>query len=199
MTPPARTPVATAKATAPAASELSVQGPAKARQVSPPQKAATAPDDTKKVSIKDIIAGTKPVGSVVGEPEQALSAPEPDREFTREELMGAWVTFASEIKEESPRISVTLSSVSPELLSDGTVILRLDNTTLREAFDQNFKARLEGHLRRTLQNGTLKLQTIVESTERGEILYSPEQKFNHLAARNPALKDLKKTFNLDFE
>jgi hypothetical protein len=39
----------------------------------------------------------------------------------------------------------------------------------------------------------------VEATERGEILYSSEQKFNHLAARNPALKELKKTFNLDFE
>jgi hypothetical protein len=39
----------------------------------------------------------------------------------------------------------------------------------------------------------------VEATERGEILYSDEQKFNHLASKNPALKDLKKTFNLDFE
>jgi len=39
----------------------------------------------------------------------------------------------------------------------------------------------------------------VETTERGEILYSPEQKFNHLVSKNPSLKDLKKTFNLDFE
>lgn len=199
VTPPAKTPAATANAIAPATSEPAPQGPAKTRAASAQQKATTAPDDAKKVSIKDIIAGTKPVGSVVGEPESVLSAPEADREFTRDELMGAWLTFASEIKEESPRISVTLSSVSPELHSDGTVMLRLDNTTLREAFDQNFKSRLEGHLRRTLRNGTLKLQTMVESTERGEILYSPEQKFNHLAARNPALKDLKRTFNLDFE
>jgi DNA polymerase-3 subunit gamma/tau len=103
------------------------------------------------------------------------------------------------VKEESPRISVTLSSVSPELLPDLTVILKLDNSALREAFDHNFKSRLEGHLRRSLKNSQLKLVTTVESTERGEILYSPEQKFNHLAAKNPALKDLKKTFNLDFE
>lgn len=128
-----------------------------------------------------------------------MTATTGDREFSPEELKDAWNSFASEIKEESPRISVTLSSVSPELLPDCTILLKLDNLTLREAFDHNFKPRLEGHLRRTLNNGSIKLQTMVETTERGEILYSPEQKFNHLAARNPALKDLKKTFNLDFE
>lgn len=122
-----------------------------------------------------------------------------DRDFTADELAEAWSNFAAEVKEESPRISVTLLSVSPELLPDRTIILKLDNSALREAFDSNFKSRLEGYLRRSLENSQLKLLTTVESTERGEILYSPEQKFNHLAAKNPALKDLKKTFNLDFE
>ena len=158
-----------------------------------------AADDTKKVSIKDIMAGTKPATSVVNEPEPEIDAPAADREFTPEELRNAWNSFADDIKEESPRISVTLTAVTPELLPDRTILLKLDNLTLKEAFDNNFKPRLEGHLRRTLRNGTIQLQTTVEATERGEILYSSEQKFNHLAARNPALKELKKTFNLDFE
>jgi len=122
-----------------------------------------------------------------------------DSDFTPEELRDAWTGFAEEIKEDSPRISVTLLAVTPELLPDRTILLKLDNLTLKEAFDHNFKPRLEGHLRRTLKNDTIRLQTMVEATERGEILYSPEQKFNHLATRNPALRDLKKTFNLDFE
>ena len=103
------------------------------------------------------------------------------------------------MKEESPRISVTLSSVTPDLLADNIVELKLDNTALKELFDHNFRARLEHYLRETLQNSSLSLRTAVGATERGEILYSDEQKFNHLAAKNPALKDLKKTFNLDFE
>lgn len=169
------------------------------RPPSPPQKPTAAPDEPKKVSIKDIMAGTRPAGSIVSEPQPDTTLAASDREFTSEELRDAWNGFAAEIKEESPRISVTLTSVTPELLPDRTVLLKLDNLTLKEAFDSNFKPRLEGHLRRTLQNGSLRLQTTVEATERGEILYSPEQKFNHLAARNPALKELKKTFNLDFE
>ncbi|MGE5350192.1 MAG: DNA polymerase III subunit gamma/tau [Actinomycetota bacterium] len=166
---------------------------------SPRQKANVTHEEPKKVSIRDVIAGAKQAENIVSEPSPAVTATTGDREFSPEELKDAWNSFASEIKEESPRISVTLSSVSPELLPDCTILLKLDNLTLREAFDHNFKPRLEGHLRRTLNNGSIKLQTMVETTERGEILYSPEQKFNHLAARNPALKDLKKTFNLDFE
>jgi DNA polymerase-3 subunit gamma/tau len=168
------------------------------RPAAQPSKAYTA-DDSKKVSIKDIMAGTKPAGNVLNEPEPEIDAPAADRDFTPEELRNAWNSFADDIKEESPRISVTLTAVTPELLPDRTILLKLDNLTLKEAFDNNFKPRLEGHLRRTLRNGTIQLQTTVEATERGEILYSSEQKFNHLAARNPALKELKKTFNLDFE
>jgi DNA polymerase-3 subunit gamma/tau len=89
--------------------------------------------------------------------------------------------------------------VTPDLLADNTVELKLDNTSLRELFDHSFRARLENYLRETLQNSSLCLRTTVGTTERGEILYSDEQKFNHLASKNPALKDLKKTFNLDFE
>ncbi len=121
------------------------------------------------------------------------------KEFSADDLADAWRAFALKVKEESPRIAVTLSSVTPDLLPGNTVILKLDNSSLKELFDHNFRARLEHYLRETLQNNTLTLQTTVGATERGEILYSDEQKFNHLASKNPALKDLKKTFNLDFE
>ena len=89
--------------------------------------------------------------------------------------------------------------MTPALQEDKAIVLKLDNSALKEAFDHNYRAKLENHLRTVLQNDLLKLQTTVEPTERGEILYSDEQKFNHLASLNPALKDLKKTFNLDFE
>ena len=184
-------PVAANSAVAPPAAEQ--------KPVQVPQKAPASAEGPKKISIKDVMAGSRPAENAVSEPVPEKIAPVSDREFTAGELREAWIAFAEEIKEESPRISVTLSSVSPELLEDKTILLKLDNLTLREAFDHNFKPRLEGNLRRTLQNGAITLQTMVEATERGEILYSSEQKFNHLASRNPALKELKKTFNLDFE
>jgi DNA polymerase-3 subunit gamma/tau len=169
--------------------------PGAARQL----KAVQETDTEKKISIKNVISEPKQEESVVSEPLPDSSAKTMMNDFSAAELTDAWNSFATEIKEESPRISITLSSVTPELLPDRTVILKLDNSALKEAFDHNFRARLEHYLRDTLQNSIITLQTVVEATERGEILYSPEQKFNHLASKNPALKDLKKTFNLDFE
>ena len=156
-------------------------------------------DEPKKVSIKSIIEDAKSRDAIVSEPQPDTILTFPDNEFTTEEFHEVWASFAEEIREESPRISVTLSSVTPELLADKTILLKLDNLTLKESFDDNFRQRLEGHLRRALRNGSIRLQTIVEATDRGEILYSPEQKFNHLAEKNPALRELKRTFNLDFE
>lgn len=203
VAPPQRTHAAPRPPATQPAAQPSAQAPpppaASPRPAPQPNKPTAGADDTKKVSIKDIMAGTKPAASMVNEPEPETDSTAYDREFTTEELRNAWNGFAEDIKEESPRISVTLTAVTPELLPDRTILLKLDNLTLKEAFDNNFKPRLEGHLRRTLGNGAIRLQTSVETTERGEILYSSEQKFNHLAARNPALKELKKTFNLDFE
>jgi DNA polymerase-3 subunit gamma/tau len=187
--------------------EIKISSPVRETVAPPsasPRPAATqyrspeGPDDPKKISIRGAISGNKPVENTVNEP-----LPETDQpaahDFTPDELNEAWNTFAAGVKDESPRISVTLSAVSPDLLPDKTIILKLDNSALKEAFDHNYRARLESHLRNTLHNPEIKLQTSVEATERGEILYSPEQKFNHLVSKNPSLKDLKKTFNLDFE
>ncbi len=164
-----------------------------------PPRAAPASDTGKKVSIKNLLSETKLKENIVNEPSPETTEIKPHREFSADDLSEAWRAFALQVKEESPRISVTLSSATPDLLPDNIVILRLDNTALKELFDHSFRARLEHHLRESLQNSSLNLQTTVGATERGEILYSDEQKFNHLASKNPALKDLKKTFNLDFE
>lgn len=140
-----------------------------------------------------------PSAGTVAEPSETIGKPVPDSEFTPEELLDSWNSFAQTVKDESPRISITLSSVTPGILPDKSIELKLDNSALKETFDHNYKSKLENHLRESLRNAGIKITTVVESTERGDILYSVDQKFNHLANKNPALKDLKKTFNLDFE
>ena len=179
---------------APSAAAPTQTGPAAGSAKSTPPA-----EDGKKVSIKNLISGARQPENIVSEPVPDTAVTAETRQFTPEELKEAWNLFAAEVKEASPRIAVTLSAVSPLLLPDWTIVLKLDNSTLKETFDQNFRARLENHLRISLHNSSVKLQTTVEATERGEILYSSEQKFNHLASKNPALKDLKKTFNLDFD
>lgn len=163
------------------------------------QSSKPTPEDGKKISIKNLMADTRPSAGTVSEPSEIIKKPVPDSEFTPEELLASWNSFAQTVKDESPRISITLSSVTPGILPDKTIELKLDNSALKETFDHSYKSKLENHLRESLRNAAIKITTVVESTERGDILYSVDQKFNHLAGKNPALKDLKKTFNLDFE
>lgn len=164
-----------------------------------PQPSKPTPEDGKKISIKNLMAEAIPSAGTVAEPSETIGKPVPDSEFTPEELLDSWNSFAQTVKDESPRISITLSSVTPGILPDKSIELKLDNSALKETFDHNYKSKLENHLRESLRNAGIKITTVVESTERGDILYSVDQKFNHLANKNPALKDLKKTFNLDFE
>ena len=141
------------------------------KKAAAPQPKASPPDDTgKKISIKNLISESKSAAQGVNEPQPAIIRETISRDFSAEELLEVWIEFAAEVKEESPRISVTLTAVTPELLPDKTVILRLDNSALKEAFDHNFRARMEHYLRDRLQNNTLTLKTSVETTERGEIL-----------------------------
>jgi DNA polymerase-3 subunit gamma/tau len=183
--------------TASAPASVTTSSP-KAAAVNPRKVTPQAPDD-KKISIRDLITAPTASDNGVSEPSPETVTPPPAREFSPDELKEAWNAFAADIKDESPRISVTLAALTPELREDKSIVLKLDNSALKETFDHSFRARLENHLRTSLQNSTLKLSTTVETTERGEILYSPDQKFNHMASKNPALKELKKSFNLDYE
>jgi len=159
----------------------------------PPQQ-----KDDKAVSIKSLLSlkNTKPAADNSA---GSVAEPSPEREFTPEELKKALIDFADKISEESPRMSNTLYASNPELSDDKLVTLRLENSSLREIFDDDFKIRLEHYLRDTLKNANITINAIVEASEKVDILYTDEQKLNHLISKNPALKDLKRTLNLDFE
>jgi len=163
---------------------------------------AGMPKDEKSISIKNILSNGSPhTGSsgVKNDKLRTASDVPQNKEFTEDELKNAWLLFAEKIKEESPRIYNSLLAVSPEIGGDKSVNLRLDNMSLKETFDHNFKNRMEHHLRTVLGNSYVTIDTVVESTERSDILYTDEQKLNFITSKSPAVKELRKTFNLDFE
>jgi DNA polymerase-3 subunit gamma/tau len=55
-------------------------------------------------------------------------------------------------------------------------------------------------LRQNLDNGNLQLTTLIDkSAHASKTPYTPKEKFERLLEKNPALKDLKNTFDLDIE
>ncbi len=86
-----------------------------------------------------------------------------------------------------------------DLTLDGTIIrLTLDNT-LQVGVLNDFKLELVSYLRSQLQNSQLQLEHVVNLQDVKKMIYSPQDKFNFLAEKNPALHDLRKALNLEVD
>ncbi len=115
------------------------------------------------------------------------------------DLKKSWLSFAESIREEYPRIYSTLKNQDLEISDEGVIPLRMNNRVQEEDFIRAVKPNLLSHLRKELRNAKITVQTSLVEEEESSQPYTPEEKFEHMAKKNPALKDLKQQFNLDFE
>ncbi|MBG0859789.1 MAG: DNA polymerase III subunit gamma/tau, partial [Bacteroidales bacterium] len=68
----------------------------------------------------------------------------------------------------------------------------------RDLFVQNYRQKLITFLSKRFNVDDLYIETNINLSEKDEILYTDEQKYNYLVTKYPALKEFKKSFNLDF-
>lgn len=158
---------------------------------------------TRSFSIKGIISDEKkdnqPVSNqtAVIDPEPHQHDQTPAEELTAESFDKAWKEFTDSLKGEGPRVASMLKSVKTEINDDAGISIHLSNAALKDLFVLNYKPRLSAFLQRKFKQGDIEIITMVDLSESSDIIYSDEQKFNHLVSKYPGLKDFKKAFNLD--
>jgi DNA polymerase III subunit gamma/tau len=155
---------------------------------------------TKTFSIKEVISEN--VESTVKQPDKAvLHDPGVDLktkiEFTPSAFESAWLEFTEQLKGDGTRIVSMFKSIRPELENDQTIKIHLNNAAQKDTFILNYKPKLTSFLESRFILSELEIETTIDLSESSEILYSDEQKLNHLINKYPILKDMKKTFNLD--
>ena len=125
----------------------------------------------------------------------------PEKDFTQEELTKQWLAFAEKIREEMPRSYSMIKSQHPDLTDDYIIHLTLVNKSQAEDFNLRIRDGLLDFLRNKLQNNLISIDVnIVEDPADNEKKpYIAEEKFKHMAEKNPVLQKLKQDFNLDFE
>ncbi len=64
---------------------------------------------------------------------------------------------------------------------------------------ERFEQEVVSYLRTTLKNTKLLLENEVKEQETSKKLYTSKDKFEYMASKNPALKDMKERLGLDFE
>jgi DNA polymerase III subunit gamma/tau len=155
---------------------------------------------SKTFSIKDVISeenrpAIKPDEKVaLNEPEVPLL---PKEEFSPVAFEGVWLEFTDHLKGEGTRIVSMFKSIRPEVENDQTIKIHLSNAAQKDIFIINYRPKLVSFLESRFNMTGIDIETTVDLTESADILYSDEQKLNHLVNKYPILKEMRKTFNLD--
>ena len=118
-------------------------------------------------------------------------------ELTPEALDISWKEFTGQLQGESPRILSMFKSIKPELENNQTIRVHLHNATQKDTFVQDYKQRFINFIGKKYLLLEIDIETIVDISETNDIIYSDEQKYNHLFNKYPIMREIKKTFNLD--
>lgn len=121
-------------------------------------------------------------------------------DFGYETFLKTWKEYAIKAKAEDK--SMTLLTVfnnqKPVMLQPYVFELILENKTQENIFRDD-KPNLMNYLRSALKNFNIEIQTRIEEQSGSRKPYSPVEKFQFMAAKNPELAELRKRFNLEID
>ena len=92
-----------------------------------------------------------------------------------------------------------LSLKTPVITPEMAVLVEVENKIQSEQLE-NEKNDLVQYLRKELKNYKIKIETIVtDNPEKKNLVYTPQDKYNRMAEKNPSIQELKKRLDLDVE
>ncbi len=121
----------------------------------------------------------------------------PKETFTEEDMQKHWDDFVKKIDDNGRKILASnLSSDKPKLKDETTIWIELPNGTMKKEIERE-KYDLMEHLRTKLNNHFIKLKITVNEEVAKKFAFTPEEKYQKLREKNPAIDVLRKTFDLD--
>lgn len=136
------------------------------------------------------------------EEEQDDTAPNPEapkEDFDQNRLMNIWKEYLEIIKSEGrQKIYSSLSNKQLTLRENFVVDLQLENE-IQMSFFQEEKPELLRFMREKLNNFSLQFEVVITKGTQTLEPYSPQEKFEYMAKKNPYLLELKRKLDLDIE
>ncbi|GAB3172010.1 DNA polymerase III subunit gamma/tau [Telluribacter humicola] len=124
--------------------------------------------------------------------------PEKATPLTVENLNAAWKEFIEIRKQERDSITEEVT-LNREVELDGTTIrMALDNDLQKETI-QALRGDLLTFLRQRFQESSLNIEPRVAPQEVKRMPYTPQEKFNYMAEKNPYLRELQQSLGLDVD
>ncbi len=166
----------------------------------PKEKSQQEPTIRKTISITENLNSKN---SIKSEIKKAEDTPEPPviNIFSQVELENSWSEYSDRLQQEG-RLSLHAALIKrkPELKENFQVLFVLDNTSLEKDVN-DIRMELTSFLRKTLNNNQVQLSTVIDKSgiDTGKVPYTPKEKFDHMATKNPVLNELRKQLDLEIE
>lgn len=121
----------------------------------------------------------------------------PKTPFTQEELVKVWKKYYDKLIKKGEKSIASILIADEPLLTDNFVVqFTLPNTLMKDQLKQGTPKLLK-HLRESLNNYGISLDTQVNETIEKKFAYTPQEKYNKLKEKNPMIEKLKDRFQLD--
>ena len=120
----------------------------------------------------------------------------PKEDFTEETLQKHWADFVQKIDADGRKILASnLNSDLPKLKDSTTIWIELPNGTMKKETEREQYDLME-FLKGKLNNHFITLQITVNETTATKYAFTPEEKYQKLREKNPAIDLLCKEFDL---
>jgi DNA polymerase III subunit gamma/tau len=121
----------------------------------------------------------------------------PTEEFSKEGFMDKWNDFKIILQEKGRSSLATVFENLPEI-NDSSVIVTMENKALEDDFNAQ-KTDVLDFLRKELNNYNIQISTIVNKDISAKKAYTPQEKFEKMREKNPALDTLKQKLDMDVD
>ncbi len=122
----------------------------------------------------------------------------PEEAFTEAEMLEHWNTFVAQLEAKGKKILASnLQTDVPKLKDQNTLWIELPNSTMKKEIERE-QGGLMQYLRENLNNHAITLHITVNEEVAKKFAFTPEEKYEKLKEKNPAIELLRKEFDLDF-
>ncbi|MFI5137089.1 MAG: DNA polymerase III subunit gamma/tau [Sphingobacteriales bacterium] len=119
--------------------------------------------------------------------------------YTNDQFLQCWSDFAAGLKKEGKKNALTIFiSSPPKLIAPDNYEVIVENK-VQENYFRDERPNLLNFLRLTLRNFDIEVSVRIDEKAVVKRPYTAAEKFQHMAAKNPALVELRNKFNLDLD
>ena len=119
-------------------------------------------------------------------------------DFTSKQLLDLWDEYAERLKTaQKINLHTTMCNSKPEIKEDYVLYLPLESLSQSQELDKE-RPELLSFLRTKLNNFSIKIDSPILESSETKMLYTPKDKFEHMAKINPALAELRRLLELDY-